>query len=90
LNQAERDLIHSQRTVAKWLIKGTNHKDLLNKETAATVPTEWIYDYISDCVGEPHPRCAPQQLDGTVTEVPNVFHYELFQDCNELSQQLDE
>jgi hypothetical protein len=79
LNQAERLELHQQQNIARWVINGSKFKDQTNRESVVTIPTEYIYDYISEVVGqEPNPRCAPQQLDGTVTDVPNVFHFELF------------
>lgn len=73
----EREELHNQQKVAKWLIDGTKYKDQNNRESVVTISTEWVYAYIADCLGEPNPKCAPQQLDGTVTDVPNLFHYEL-------------
>jgi hypothetical protein len=83
-NQQERNELNQQQTVAKWLVNGTKHKDLENKESIITLTTEDVYSYIKDVVGvEPNPRCTPQQIDGTVTDVPNIYHFELFPDCNE-------
>jgi hypothetical protein len=59
----------------------------MNKEVVVTIETEDVYTYIKDvCLQEPDPRCAPQQLDGTVTEITNLYHYDLFQGCNEFAK----
>jgi hypothetical protein len=78
-HQIERSELHKQKDIAKWLLFGTRHKDLENKETIVTLTTEDVYGYIKDVVGqEPNPRCVPQQIDGTVTDIPNLYHFELF------------
>jgi hypothetical protein len=78
-HQVERSELAKQKDIAKWLINGTKHKDLQNKESVVKLTTEDVYDYIKDVVGqEPNPRCVPQQIDGTVTDIPNLYHYELF------------
>lgn len=79
MNQVERAELNKQQEVARWLVNGTKFKDLNNKESVVKLTTEDVYAYIKDVVGqEPDPRCTPQQIDGTVTDVPNVYHFELF------------
>jgi hypothetical protein len=64
--QLEREQLRQQKRVANWLINGTKFTDNVKKESVATLTTEDVYSYISECVCEPDPRCAPQELDGTV------------------------
>jgi len=77
--QKRRDELAEQKQIAKWLVNGTRYHDLVNKETVVTFETEDVYAYIKDVCGqEPNPRCVPQQIDGTVTDIPNLYHFELF------------
>jgi len=84
LNQQEREELHQQIEIAKWLVNGTKHHDRENKEQTVTCSTEHVYGYLKDVVGvEPNPRCVPQGIDGVVTDAPDVVHIALFQECNE-------
>jgi hypothetical protein len=88
--QKEHDELVAQKRVANWLINGTKHNDSVKKETIATLTTEDIYEYLAVCVCEPNPRCAPQELDGTVLHNMQGagvldIHLDLFKGCNEVN-----
>ena len=64
--KADYDLLQTQKRIAWWLIDGSRFRDEVTSEQAATVPAEYVLDYISDCHSDPDPRCVPFPLDGLV------------------------
>ena len=68
--QSDFELLEKQKQIAKWLLEGTHHKDDVKKEQIATIPSEYVLDYIAECHSDPDPSCVPAGLDGTVLHDP--------------------
>ena len=68
--QSDFELIENQKKIAQWLLEGTHYKDDVKKELVATIPSEYVLDYISECHSNPDPSCVPAGLDGSVLHDP--------------------
>jgi hypothetical protein len=79
-----RSELQDQKKSSRQFIRDYEFKDQVNKEEVNLVTPAEIKDHLKTVFSNYYLGAVPVDLDrGHVLDVPNVYHLELFEGCNE-------